>query len=382
MIFEFISDKNFKELLERDFQELETCLSVKATKSVLVLSGSIIEALLIEYFLQFLPTAYTREKIFKLTFQELLDLSEKEILLTPREKNLAWVIKDYRNLIHPGKEIRKDEKFDFESAQISFSLVKIIVNAIRNKYSSSYGYTAKEVIDKLKNDWSFRTVYGKVILKLNNTERINLFHKLIENEFYEKKYWDCFLLEDIIPQRTSNTNLEYTKPFLLELKPLVSIDLIKENLKQLLKEVETGDSVKAFSLYNLFHEELNFLTKDEIESIVIYIFSMFNDVLEKCSDLVEEKTYSTIGKYIETEKTQLALKNFAVFCMVHFDNKDGFSKEMDLFEQVFNSLNQTDKEFLQKEMTAFLSPFDKLPPNMVSGFLQPAIQRKIISVSK
>lgn len=381
MTFEFISDKKFQELLERDYQELESCINVKATKSVLVLSGSIIEALLIEFFLQFLPTGFTREKIFRLTFQDLLDLAEKEALLTQREKNLAWVIKDYRNLIHPGKEIRKEEKFDFESAQISLSLVKIIVTAIRNKYSSSYGYTAKEVIDKLENDWNFRTVYGKVILKLNQTERVNLFHKLIENEFYEKNYWDCFLREGLIPQRTSYTNLEYTKPFLLELKPLVSIDLIKDNLKQLLKEVETGDSVKAFSLYNLFHEELNLLTKDEIESIIVYIFSMFSDVLEKCADLVEEKTYSTIGKYIETDKARIALKDFAIFSMVHFDNKDGYSKEMDLFEQVFNSLNQTDKEFLQKEMTVFLSPFDKLPPNVVRGFLQPAIQRKIINGS-
>lgn len=381
MTFEFISDKKFQELLERDYQELENCLSVKATKSVLVLSGSIIEALLIEYFLQFLPTEYTREKIFKQTFQELLDLAEKETLLTQREKNLAWVIKDYRNLIHPGKEIRKEEKFDFESAQISLSLVKIIVTAIRTKYSSSYGYTSKEIIDKLENDWNFRTVYGKVILKLNQTERVNLFHQLIKNEFYEKNYWDCFLREGLIPQRTSYTNLEFTKPFLLELKPLVSIDLIKDNLNQLLKEVETGDSVKAFSLYNLFHEELNLLTKDEIESIVVYIFSMFSDVLEKCSDLVEEKTYSTIGKYIETDKARQALKEFAVFSMVHFDNKDGFSKEMDLFEQVFNSLNPADKEFLQKEMTTFLSPFDKLPQNIVRGFLQPALQRKIINGS-
>lgn len=381
MTFEFISDKKFQELLERDYQELESCIRVKATKSVLVLSGSIIEALLIEFFLQFLPTHFTREKIFKLTFQDLLDLAEKETLLTQREKNLAWVIKDYRNLIHPGKEIRKEEKFDFESAQISLSLVKIIVTAIRNKYSSSYGYTAKEVVDKLENDWNFRSVYGKVILKLNQTERVNLFRKLIENEFYEKNYWDCFLRDGMIPQRASYTNLEYTKPFLLELKPLVSTDLIKDSLKQLLKEVETGDSVKAFSLYNLFHEELNLLNKDEIESIIVYIFSMFSDVLEKCSDLVEEKTYSTIGKYIETDEARTALKDFAVFSMVHFDNKDGYSKEMDLFEQVFNSLNQTDKEFLQKEMTTFLSPFDKLPPNIVRGFLQPAIQRKIIKGS-
>lgn len=381
MTFEFISDKKFQELLERDYTELENCLSIKATKSVLVLSGSIIEAILIEYFLQFLPTGFTKEKIFKLTFQELLDLAEKETLLTQRERNLAWVIKDYRNLIHPGKEIRKEEKIDFESAQISLPLVKIIVTAIKTKYSSSYGYTSKEIIDKLENDWNFRTVYGKVILKLNQTERVNLFSQLIKNEYYEKNYWDCFLREGIIPQRTSYTNLEFTKPFLLELKPLVSIDLIKDNLKQLLKEVETGDSVKAFSLYNLFHEDLNQLSKDEIESIIVYIFSMFSNVSEKCFDLVEERTYSTIGKYIETEKARQALKDFALFCMVNFDIKDGLSKEMDLFEQVFNSLNQIDKEFLQKAIMSFLYPLDNLPKDIVTGFLQQAIQRKIINGS-
>jgi hypothetical protein len=87
MTFDFVSDPKFKELLRRDYQELKNCMDVKAAKSVLVLSGSIIEALLIEFFLQFQPKGYTPKSIHGLTFEQLLDLAESEKLLTKREKN-------------------------------------------------------------------------------------------------------------------------------------------------------------------------------------------------------------------------------------------------------------------------------------------------------
>lgn len=49
MNFDFISDDNFRNILQRDFEELNKCIEIKASKSVLILSGSIIEAILTDY---------------------------------------------------------------------------------------------------------------------------------------------------------------------------------------------------------------------------------------------------------------------------------------------------------------------------------------------
>jgi hypothetical protein len=376
MTFDFVSDPKFKELLRRDYQELKNCMDVKAAKSVLVLSGSIIEALLIEFFLQFQPKGYTPKSIHGLTFEQLLDLAESEKLLTKREKNLAWVIKDYRNLIHPGREIRKAEKFSIKDAEISHSLIGIIVSAIEVKYREDYGYTADEVINKLKTDWQFRSVYEKVILKLNQTERIKLLAKLIEAEIYEKSFWDNFLGEGYIPKKDYN-NLESAKEFVNVLKPLVPTDVIVGYLKQMINEIEAGDQTKAFSLFNLFHEELGYLPPDEIESAVVYIFSLFSSILEKCGDMNSEKTFSTIGKYVKSGKEKQALKEFSIFCAVHFD-KNSLQTEMELFEQVYNASTEDNKQFISEEMKKFLSPVENLPGNIREGFYAAAVTQGII----
>ena len=64
------------------------------------------------------------------------------------------------------------------------------------------------------------------------------------------------------------------KPFILKLKPLVSSDLIKFNLAKMIREIETGESINAYSLFHLFHENLDLLTDDEQELVVIYILNI------------------------------------------------------------------------------------------------------------
>lgn len=376
MTFEFVADPKFKELLQRDYKELKACLKIPATKSVLVLSGSIIEAMLIEYFLQFMPAGQTAASIYKLTFEQLLDLAESQGLLTKREKNLAWVIKDYRNLIHPGREIRKAEKFSIDDANISHSLIGIVSTAIEDKYKQTYGYVAEDIIQKLKNDWQFRSVFDKVVIKLNQTERVKLLSMLIKAELYDKSFWDTFLGEGEIPEK-EHSNLDSTKEFVVAIKPLVPHEIIIKHLKQLVNEIETGDQTKAFILFNLFHEELSYLSKDEVDMVVVYIFSLFSSILEHSSDLAEEKTFSTIGNYIASAQTQKALIEFGLFCAVNFGGKK-FQSEIELFDQVYNALSNENKALLQAELTSFLSPVENLPSDIKDGFFKEMLARGII----
>ncbi len=375
MNFDFISDKNFRELLIRDYQELKNCIETKSVKSVLVLSGSIIEAVLTEYFLQFPPNGKTENQILTSTLNNLIEWAVQEGVISEKEKNLAGVVKDYRNLIHPGREIRKGEKFDFDSAKISESVLNIIVDSVKTVYLEKYGYSADEVFEKLKQDWHFQSIYDKVILKLNQNERTKLLGYLVDFDKWEKSKWDCFMQEGPIEEYPVY-DLEDVKPFILKLKPLVSNDLLKSNLAKMIKEIETGESINAYSLFHLFHENLDLLSDDEQELVVIYMLNIYTTVLDENRNVISDKTYSTIGKYIKTDNSKKALKEFVEFCAVHFHHKK-IKSEMDLLEQVFNSLSADVKTEAETNLTDFLSPVDNLPFD-IKIFYDEALERNIV----
>lgn len=376
MNFDFIYDKNFRELLIRDYQELKNCIESKSIKSVLVLSGSIIEAVLTEYFLQFPPNRKTENQILSSTLNNLIEWAVQEGVISEKEKNLAGVVKDYRNLIHPGREIRKGEKFDFDSAKISESVLNIIVDSVKTVYLEKYGYSADEVFEKLKQDWHFQSIFDKVILKLNQNERTRLLGYLVDFDKWEKSKWECFMQEGPIEEHPIY-DLEDVKPFILKLKPLVSNDLIKSNLTKMIKEIETGESINAYSLFHLFHENLDLLTDDEQELVVIYMLNIYTTVLDENRNVIADKTYSTIGKYIKTDNAKKALKEFVEFCAVHFHHKK-IKSEMDLLEQVFNSLSANVKTEAETYLTDFLSPVDNLPAD-IKIFYDEALERNIIN---
>lgn len=65
--FNFVADQQYRTLLIRDFVELKNCVDNQATKSVLILSGSIIETLLLEFFTHNLPSGITKVQLLKKT---------------------------------------------------------------------------------------------------------------------------------------------------------------------------------------------------------------------------------------------------------------------------------------------------------------------------
>lgn len=71
--FKFIADEQYRELLKRDFIELRNCLENKASKSVLILSGSIIETILLEFFSHNLPKGVTKTQLLKKNLGDLID---------------------------------------------------------------------------------------------------------------------------------------------------------------------------------------------------------------------------------------------------------------------------------------------------------------------
>jgi hypothetical protein len=380
MKFEFINDFKFKDILLRDYEELMKCYEVKATKSVLILCGSIIETILTEYFIESLPNGNTKEDILKMSLGKLLDLAENNNLITSKIKKLSSVIQDYRNLIHPGREVRINEGFNNDDAEISMSLLRIIVDSIKTKYSEKIKYTAFDVFEKLKNDWGFQSVYAIVITKLNYQERENLLELFIEFEKYEKTKLGYFSLSADDEQKDDKYGLveiEEVKQFVKELKPLLKQELIEKKLADLLNSITKGEQIVTLSLYNLFHEELILLKKDDQELVAIYMLSLLEVILDESSIFSKEKTFSTIGKYIHTDKGLKKLQAFTEYAIINYYWKT-IEKEMNVFEQIYNSLNSDLRDKLRIHIDAFLSPKKHIPNDILEGFVKEAVRRGIL----
>ena len=132
-------NKKFKFLLERDFNELTFNYLVGNEKSVIVIAGSLIEAVLIYH--------CEKKKIKKINYQiqnkaiqkdlydcdlgDLLNYFEQGKIMSDFLVHLGNISRIHRNFIHPGKEVREFEKLDQTKSDLCYiSAVEIIKKLI------------------------------------------------------------------------------------------------------------------------------------------------------------------------------------------------------------------------------------------------------------
>ncbi|MCI0531823.1 MAG: hypothetical protein L0Y74_07750 [candidate division Zixibacteria bacterium] len=130
--FSFISDKTLREILERDYEEIQRDFIAKSWKSVIILSGGAIEAILLDLLSKNKSTALASQKAPKksdLTAWELANLIEVAVdlgLINPSAEKLSHSVREYRNLVHPGNEMRNHLSFGAEEAKIALEVLHII----------------------------------------------------------------------------------------------------------------------------------------------------------------------------------------------------------------------------------------------------------------
>jgi len=322
--FDFISDNRLRIILERDYNELNRCFESRCYKSVLILSGSLIEAVIVEFFINKPPTGYSEKKLLSLNLGDLIDLALSVKLIDERIKSLSTVVKNYRNLIHPGRELRLNEQFDKETANVSVSLVRLILKEIKTKYVEIYGYSAKDVIQKISNDNLSIGIFEELVEKLNYNERLKLLNTLIEIE----------LSKDLFP-------LENPKQYVDILKPFINKDDLIKHLQSLHKKVETGERWEILSLLKFFKEDLNLLEENKRDLIVKYSISVLNNTrrLTEVDNLRISRVFNTLPKLVEATslmeeyKEMLnhyywGTKNHTNIRYLYYQLMNGFSKEL------------------------------------------------------
>lgn len=130
--FAFVKDSHLRQILERDYKEIQQAFRARCWKSVIILSGSAIEAILLDC-LKSDPThaasaskAPNKPDLSRWDLNELIDVCVELDFVKSGVEKLSHSVREYRNLVHPGNEIRNRLVFGQEEARIAFEVLNIV----------------------------------------------------------------------------------------------------------------------------------------------------------------------------------------------------------------------------------------------------------------
>ncbi len=119
-------------IIERDYADAQKALSVGSWKAAIVLAGGCIEGLLLDQ-LQLHPkvcqTVSAKGRPADLSKWDLIDLIKVAVelkLIGVGVEKFSDSVREFRNLIHPGNEVRTGLPVTSESARISVEVLKML----------------------------------------------------------------------------------------------------------------------------------------------------------------------------------------------------------------------------------------------------------------
>lgn len=132
MDFSFIRDDKLRKVLERDALELQYVFHAKGWKSTIILAGGVIEGILTDVLLHCPEAAKAngaprKGDITRWTLHEMLTVALELNQVHPALSRLSHSVREYRNLIHPGMEIRENLTFGSEEAAIALQVLQILI---------------------------------------------------------------------------------------------------------------------------------------------------------------------------------------------------------------------------------------------------------------
>lgn len=130
--FKFVSDSNLKTIIERDYEEIQRAFIANCWKSVIILCGGSIEAILTDLLLANKTIAVSAKSapkdndITRWDLSELINVAVELNLVSAGVQKLSHPLREYRNLVHPGNEIRNKLNFGAEEAKIAVEVLHIL----------------------------------------------------------------------------------------------------------------------------------------------------------------------------------------------------------------------------------------------------------------
>ena len=139
-----ITDKDMRDILFRDLRECAIAVVAGQDKMATIMCGSIIEAILMNKIMEHGITRYDISEISgkngasnavvsTMGLNELLYVAGKEKILNTNSYHLGHYIRDYRNVVHPAKEIRMKEEVTHENVLTMWSVLLRIITELFSK---------------------------------------------------------------------------------------------------------------------------------------------------------------------------------------------------------------------------------------------------------
>lgn len=135
--FDFIHNNDLMPILIRDYTEVGICIKSECWKSAIILCGSAIEAILYDLLKQNESAALNSKTAPKskgnvLPLEEwklnsLINTASELSLVSKGVEGLSHTTREFRNLIHPLKEISGAYKLEKEEAENAFTTLKILI---------------------------------------------------------------------------------------------------------------------------------------------------------------------------------------------------------------------------------------------------------------
>lgn len=196
---DFITDYELRGSLESDLLDIERSFAAHAWKPVLVLSGSVIEAVLLDSLLSTRPPS-ERSSLLRHQLAKLAELARADDMISEKSAGLTRVVRHYRNLIHPGRAKRLGEAADEASAAIARALVRLIVGEIAETRKKTHGYTAEQLASKIEQDRAAPVIFRHLIQEVRPDELKKLLVTVLPDRylFHTADPWG---LEDDVGRR-------------------------------------------------------------------------------------------------------------------------------------------------------------------------------------
>ena len=130
--FNFIKNQGLREILQRDYIEIQKNVISQNWKSTIILSGGSLEAILLDLLQNNETIAISSDKAprKKLNEWDLNDLIEVGVdieIVDSQIAKLSHSVREYRNLIHPGVEIRKNLRVEEEEGKIAVEILHMLI---------------------------------------------------------------------------------------------------------------------------------------------------------------------------------------------------------------------------------------------------------------
>lgn len=185
MKFDFIAADDFRASLDSDYRELRACIDAQAWKAALVIAGSIVEALLVDYLVASDYQKKAKTDPLKMALHDVVLACKTEGILSERTADLCSVVRSYRNLIHPGRALRLGDTPDEANARIADSLVAVIVNEVAKARRAAFGLTAEQILSKIERDSSALAILSHLLQSAAEHEREKLLLSVLPRAYIE-----------------------------------------------------------------------------------------------------------------------------------------------------------------------------------------------------